>query len=567
MEPTIKRIFESLRKLPNVNPSDLDALIFANEDKGSGLTKSLIKQGIITEQDLLILLVKELRIPTIDLNKYRLDNRLKDSIPEKIARQYNVIPLSMLGETLTVAVSDPLNVFAIDDLRNITGKTIDIVLVSDSQLTRAVDRYYPSAAKSIAQVTESMSEVNVAGGEEQNEHMNMNVEVGEQAPIIQMVNLIIKEAIRQRASDIHMEPSPEGMRVRYRIDGILHDILTVPVESQRAVVVRIKIMSRIDIISFQTPQDGRFKMRMPGGAVDFRVSLLPTTHGQKVVMRILDKNNLSVGLNKLGFSKRSIDLLEEAIYKPFGMILVTGPTGSGKSTTLYSIINKLNTVDRNIITIEDPVEYLIEGLTQIEARPDIGLTFASGLRATLRQSPDIVMVGEIRDDETADIAIKASLTGQMVLSTLHTNDAAGAVTRLVDMGLEPFLVASSVLLVCAQRLCRRICPHCKGPVKMPAEALRKIQDKIQPGAIFYEGKGCDRCRNTGYLGRVGVTEVLIIDDEVRDLLLRGESAETISRHAQENQGMKLLFDDCLDKMFLGETTLTEVYRISSSEDE
>jgi len=567
MESTVNKIFEALRKLPNVNPSDLDALIYASKDNNRGITKTLIKQGIISEQELLILLVKELRIPTIDLNKYRLDQRLKDLIPEKIARQYSVIPLSCLAETLTVAISDPFNVFAIDDLGNITGKTIDIVLAADSQITRSIDRFYLSATKTISKSSANMSQDNLAIVDDQDESMDLNVEEGEQAPIIRMVNLIIKEAIRQRASDIHMEPSPVGMRVRYRIDGILQDILTVPTESQRAVIVRIKIMSLIDIISFQTPQDGRFKMRMPSGEIDFRVSLLPTTHGQKIVMRILDKNNLSVGLNKLGFSKRSVDILEEAIYKPFGMILVTGPTGSGKSTTLYSIINKLNTPERNIITIEDPVEYLIDGLTQIEARQDIGLTFAAGLRAVLRQSPDIVMVGEIRDNETADIAIKASLTGQLVLSTLHTNDAAGALTRLVDMGLEPFLVASSLLVVCAQRLCRRVCPHCKQPVNIPEKALKKIEHKLNPGTIFYEGKGCDHCRNTGYLGRVGVTEILQIDDHVRELLLRGESADVISLYAREKQGMKLIFDDCLDKISQGETTLEEVYRIASAEGE
>jgi type IV pilus assembly protein PilB len=293
---------------------------------------------------------------------------------------------------------------------------------------------------------------------------------------------------------------------------------------------------------------------------------LPTTFGQKVVMRVLDKANLSVGLNKLGFSPAAMEIMEQAIYKPFGMILVTGPTGSGKSTTLYSMINKLNTVDRNIITIEDPVEYLIEGLTQIEAKSDIGLNFATGLKAILRQSPDIVMVGEIRDAETADIAIKASLTGQLVLSTLHTNDAAGAVTRLVDMGLEPFLVASSLVLVCAQRLCRRICPHCKQPAQIRPEALKKIQHKIKPGTVIYEGKGCDRCRNTGYSGRLGVTEILQIDDPVRELLIQGKSSQDIARHAQEHQGMKLLFDDVIDKMCKGETTLTEVYRIATEEE-
>lgn len=566
MESSRDKIFRALRQLPNINPSDLDALRYASQDKNMGLTKAIIKQGIISEQELLILLVRELRIPSIDLSKYRLEERLKEFVPEKLARQYGVIPISSFADTLTVAVSDPLNVFIQDDLRSLTGKNIDIVLASHSQITRTLDQFYASAAQTISQVTENMSEVDLAVVEEHTEQMNIDSESGDQAPIIRMVNLIIKEAIRQRASDIHMEPSAEGMRVRYRIDGILQDILTVPPESQNAVIVRIKIMARIDITSFQLPQDGRFKMRMPSGEIDFRVSLLPTSFAQKVVMRILDKSNLSVGLSKLGFSKRSMELLEEGTQKPFGMILVTGPTGSGKSTTLYSLINKLNTSDRNIITIEDPVEYLVDGLTQIEVKQDIGFTFAMGLRAILRQSPDIVMVGEIRDNETADIAIKASLTGQLVLSTLHTNDSAGALTRLIDMGLEPFLVASSLLLVCAQRLCRRLCPYCKVPIQVPEKVLKKIVHKIKPGTIFYEGKGCDRCRNTGYSGRLGITEVLQIDDNIRELLLKGASSTEISYYAQEKQGMKLLFDDCLDKMTQGETTLAEVFRIASADE-
>ncbi|MBF0489205.1 MAG: type II/IV secretion system protein [Candidatus Omnitrophica bacterium] len=567
MESTRDKILKALRKLPSINPSDFDALVYASMDKNMGLTRAIIKQGIISEQDLLILLVKELRIPSIDLNKYRLDPNLRDIVPEKFARQYGIVPLSSFAETLTVAVSDPLNVYILDDLRSLTGKTIEMVLASYSQILNIQNQYYASVAQTIAQVTENMPDVELSIIDEQFQQMNIDSDSGDHAPIIRMVNLIIKEAIRQRASDIHMEPSAEGMRVRYRIDGILQDILTVPVESQNSVIVRIKIMARVDITSFQMPQDGRFKMRMPTGEIDFRLSLLPTTFAQKVVMRILDKSNLSVGLNKLGFSKRSMTILEETVHKPFGMVLVTGPTGSGKSTTLYSIINKLNTSERNIITIEDPVEYLIDGLTQIEVKQDIGFNFAMGLKSVLRQSPDIVMVGEIRDNETADIAIKASLTGQLVLSTLHTNDAAGALTRLVDMGLEPFLVASSLLLVCAQRLCRRICPYCKAPVIVPEKALEKIKYKIKPDTIFYEGKGCNRCRNTGYLGRMGITEILVIDDHVRELLLRGASSAEIARYAQEKQGMKLLFDDCLDKMCQGETTLTEVYRISSSDDE
>jgi type IV pilus assembly protein PilB len=572
MDTTQERILKALKELPNVNPADIDALKDVKQDKKTGLVKALLKQGIISEQDLLVLLMRELHIPSIDLTKYRFDERLKSILPEKSARQYLVMPLSLLGQTLTVAIADPLNVFIMDDLRNVTGKEVEIVIASESQILRVIDQFYKSTAAPAPQAgldTQDKEFEFLQNKESLQDGLQDpgELQAGAEAPVIRIVNLIIKEALRQRASDIHIEPLEQGMRVRFRIDGILQDILTIPKESKNAVGVRIKLMTNLDITNTQTPQDGRFKMKVGQQEVDFRVSLLPTTYGQKIVMRVLDKNNLSVGLAKLGFSKSAKTVLEESIYKPYGMILVTGPTGSGKSTTLYSLISKLNTPERNIITIEEPVEYLVDGLTQIEVRADIGLNFAAGLRAILRQSPDIVMVGEIRDAETADIAIKASLTGQLVFSTLHTNSAAGAVTRLVDMGLEPFLVASSLVLVCAQRLCRRICDSCKRPMDIKPDILKKIQHRIKPGIVLYEGKGCERCRGTGYIGRVGVTEVLQIDDNIRDMLLKRKTSSDITRYAQKIQGMKLLFDDVVDKMCAGETTLTEVFRVASEEEE
>jgi len=561
MDTTQERILKALKSLPNINPADIDALSEVQQDKKISLVRALIRQGIISEQDLLVLLMRELHIPSIDLSKYRFDERLKSILPEKTARQCAVMPLSLLGQTITVAVADPLNVFMLDDLRNVTSKDIEIVIASESQILKALDQFYASAASA----NETASQGTEVKHKESFDAEVASAQQGE-APVVRIVNLIIKEALRQRASDIHIEPQETGMRVRFRIDGILQDILTIPKESKNAVGVRVKLMAKLDITNTQTPQDGRFKMKEGKQEVDFRVSLLPTSFGQKIVMRVLDKNNLSVGLSKLGFSKNSRELLEASVYKPFGMVLVTGPTGSGKSTTLYSLISMLNTPERNIITIEEPVEYLVDGLTQIEVRSDIGLNFAAGLRAVLRQSPDVVMVGEIRDAETADIAIKASLTGQLVLSTLHTNSAADAVTRLVDMGLEPYLVASSLVLICAQRLCRRICDACKQPVILKPDALKKIQHKLPPGAVLFEGKGCEQCRGTGYKGRVGITEVLQIDDAIRDMLLKKCTSVEISRYAQKNQGMKLLFDDVVDKMCAGETTLTEVFRITSEEE-
>ncbi len=559
----VKIFIESL----GLKKEDISVAEAFQKEKGISLEKALVEKGFIQEEDLLALLVQKLDIPFINLRRFKLEPFLKDVIPERMARQYNIILLSRLDSTITVAVSDPLNVVLIDDLKSVTGKSIGIVLSTSSEIKKAIDGFYGTTAQT--SVKDISKDIQVGDfeivTEQEEDDIDVSVDEGEAAPIIRMVNLVISEALKQRASDIHIEPMAECVRVRYRVDGILRNILNIPKVNQKAVIVRVKIMSQMDITANQTPQDGRFKLKISGKEVDFRVSILPTTFGQKVVMRILDKANLSVGLSGLGISVKALQVLNEAIHKPFGMVVVTGPTGSGKSTTLYSIINELNTVDKNIITVEDPVEYLIEGLTQIQAKPEIGLTFAEGLRAMLRQSPDIVMVGEIRDNETADIAIKASLTGQMVFSTLHTNDAAGALTRLVDMGVEPFLVASSLVLISAQRLCRKICPHCKEPVKFQEDIFKDLDYDFPPDVVFYEGKGCDACRQTGYLGRMSVTEVLGIDDEIRHMLLQGKISDDIKEYACKQNGMATLWQDAMKKCISGLTTLEEVMRITSSD--
>jgi type IV pilus assembly protein PilB len=563
-----KKIINTLIESLDIKKSDIDDAIKLQKQKGISLDKALIEKGLINEEDLLVLLVKELHIPFINLKKYKIDPALKGIIDEKIARQYHIVPISRLEKTITVAIADPLNIFAIDDLKSITGSDIDVVMSTESDIMKGIDEYYSSGlSSSVQEISKDIDigEFEIVSEKEDEQKEGASADEGEQAPVIRMVNLIIREAIKQRASDIHLEPEQDRMRVRYRIDGVLIDVMDVPKDNQNAVIVRIKIMSRLDITATRVPQDGRFKMRIAHQEVDFRVSLLPTSSGQKIVLRILNKQNLQVGLSGLGFSEGSMEILQRGIHHPFGMILVTGPTGSGKSTTLYSIINELNNVDKNIITIEDPVEYLIEGLTQIQARPEIGMTFASGLRAVLRQSPDIVMVGEIRDSETSDIAIKASLTGQLVFSTLHTNDAAGALTRLVDMGVEPFLVSSSIVLICAQRLCRKICPKCKEPVTIPNKVLDELDCKIKSGTVFYHGKGCSQCRDTGYSGRVGVTEVLEIDDVVRDMLIKGEASDAIKEYARKEKGLVTLWEDVVSKFIAGETTMDEVLRIASGD--
>jgi len=560
------KIIEALISSKNIKKEDIAACLKFQKEKGVSLDRVLVERGLIGEQELLMLLVKELNIPTIKLSKYKIDPELKEIIPERIARQYTLIPISKLAKTITIAIADPLNIFAVDDLRSITGRDIDVTMSTESEILYAIDNFYGSkGSQSVNEVSKDIDAqtLEIVGIQETEDATNVVAEEGEQAPIIKIVDLIIKEAIKQRASDIHLEPEVDDLRVRYRIDGILQDILNLPKVNQNAVLTRIKIMARLDITETRLPQDGRFKMRIAGREVDFRVSILPTTFGQKVVMRILDKESLSIGLDGLGFSTDDVEKFQDAITKPFGMILVTGPTGSGKSTTLYSIVNQLNTVDKNIITVEDPVEYLIEGLTQIQARPEIGLSFASGLRSILRQSPDIVMVGEIRDAETADIAIKASLTGQLVFSTLHTNDAAGALTRLVDMGVEPFLVASSLVMVCAQRLCRRICLKCKEPVEIHSEVLKSLGYKGKGKEDFSQGKGCEACRQTGYKGRMGILEVMDIDDTIREMLIKGQASDDIKEYAIKNNQMTTLHDDALRKMAAGLTTAQEVLRVTS----
>ena len=569
MSETLKdKVLKSLIQSQHLKQKDIDEAVALQKKKGISLDKALLQKGLINEKDLLVLLVRELNIPFINLGKYRIDPSLKEIIPERVARQYHILPLSALENSITVAIADPLNVFAIDDLKNITGKDIEIVMSTSEDIARTVDQYY--GMQTAATVSDISKDIDVGDFEivserEKGENLDTVVDESEKAPIIRMVNLIIKEALRQRASDIHIEPMVDHVRVRYRIDGVLRDILEIPKENQNAVTVRIKIMSRLDITSIHVPQDGRFKLKVASKEVDFRVSILPITFGHKIVMRILDKESLSIGLGGLGFTEKHVKIMEEAVKRPFGMMLVTGPTGSGKSTTLYSMLNTLNTVDRNIVTVEDPVEYLLDGLTQIHTNAEIGLTFAEGLRAILRQSPDVVMIGEIRDNETADISIKASLTGQLVLSTLHTNDAAGALTRLIDMGVEPFLVASSLILVSAQRLCRRICEQCKQPVDIPKEVLKELDYRFKPGVVFYTGKGCKGCLNTGYRGRLGITEVLEIDDTVRDMLLSGKSSGDIKKYSRDKKGMETLWEDAMEKCVSGLTTLEEVLRVTTSE--
>jgi type IV pilus assembly protein PilB len=569
--PALKEtIIEILIKSNQLSKEQLEEAIALQRQKQIPLRKVLIGQGIVSEEGLLSLLSEQLYIPTLHLGKYKFDPELIQLIPEHMARQYNIIPLSRIGNTLTVAMFDPLNIFALDDIKTCTNCDIDIVLSPEEEISRAIDAQYRSEVEDMQHVLEDASLEQMGMGKKDVELLRQEdlelsnvLKESEKAPIVQLVELVLTQALKKRASDIHIEPEVDFLRIRYRIDGSLHEILRVPKVNQNAILARVKIISNLDITENRVPQDGRFKVRFSGKEVDFRVSALPTTFGQKFVLRLLDKGNLSIGLDKLGFSAQPLVVFKEAIAKPFGMVLVTGPTGSGKSTTLYSVLNQLNTPDRNIITIEDPVEYQLEGITQIQVKPEIGLDFASGLRSLLRQSPDVILIGEIRDPETADIAIKASLTGQLVFSTLHTNDAITSITRLIDMGVEPFLVASSLVMLSAQRLCRKMCVKCRKPVEVTREYLAKIGFKDK--ATFYVAEGCKYCSNTGFYGRIAILEAVIIDDVMREMIIQRKSLDEIRHYAVNKRGMLTLRDDAFLKVKDGLTTLEEAIRITTEE--
>ena len=565
-----ENIIDILLKGERITKEQLDKALGLQKEKGLPLRRVLIEEGIATEEALLSLFSEQLYMPTMHLSRFKFDPLVINLIPERIARLYALVPLSKMGNTLTIAIADPLNILALDDLKNFTGCNIDIVLSPEEQILKCIESQYSKEAKDMANIIkESAAGKEISGSKDPQLMKPDEIEISsaledsEKAPIVQLVDIILAQALKRRASDIHIEPEIDCLRIRYRVDGTLHDVIKVPKINQNAILARLKIISNLDITENRVPQDGRFKVKSDGREVDFRVSSLPTTFGQKFVLRALDKGNLSIGLDKLGFSDQPAAVFKAAIAKPFGMILVTGPTGSGKSTTLYSVLNQLNTPEVNIITIEDPVEYQVEGITQIQVKPDIGLNFASGLRALLRQSPDVIMIGEIRDSETADIAIKAALTGQIVLSTLHTNDAISSITRLIDMGVEPFLVASSVIMLCAQRLARKICLKCRKPIEVPEDFLKKIGFKDE--AVFYKADGCKYCNNTGMHGRIAVLETVLIDDTIREMIIRRKSLDEIKEYAVGECGMKTLRDDAFIKVKQGQTTLEEALRITTEE--
>jgi type IV pilus assembly protein PilB len=581
------RIGELLLKEKRISPEQLQEALNYQRQNGGKLGFNLIKLGYVKDDEITALLSKQYGVPSIALSQFDVDPAVVKLVPAETAHKYQIIPLSRSGATLTIAMTDPTNVFAMDDIKFMTGYNVEPVVASETAVIDAIQKYYnkagapgngngaansggASALEVASKALEDMPNLGDAGDVEVLEEFEeISAEAlakqGEEAPVIKLVNVILMSAIQKGASDIHIEPYEKELRVRYRVDGILYNIMQPPMKFRDAITSRIKIMSKLDIAEKRLPQDGRIKIRFQDNGemrdIDFRVSCLPTLFGEKIVLRLLDKTKLMLDMTKLGFEQASLDKFEVAIEKPWGMVLVTGPTGSGKTNTLYSSIARINTIQTNIMTAEDPVEFNLMGVNQVQVKESIGLNFAAALRSFLRQDPNIILVGEIRDFETAEIAVKAALTGHLVLSTLHTNDAPSTINRLMNMGIEPFLVASSLNLVCAQRLVRRICKNCTEPDPTPSPALVQAGFTAEEAksVVPNKGKGCEKCNNTGFKGRVGLYEVMEVTEEIRELILVGASALELRRKAVD-EGMITLRRSGLLKVKDGVTTIEEIVR-------
>ena len=555
-------------------PAQLQEAMGVQKKQGGRLLKILTDQNFVTEQDMVISMGRCLDTPPVNLAKMRVPDTVLELVPKDMARAYKLAPICKLGNKLFVAMADPLNVLALDDLRQRTKMEIVPMITTERAVTEALsgvgsatanmDAVLRDAAEKAAQEAAAQSD-NVEEVAVKREEIDLDKMAAdsEDAPVIKIVNLILVQAIKEKASDIHIEPFEKEIKLRYRVDGALVEASSPPKALQLPIASRIKILAGLDIAERRLPQDGRFRIRVSGKEVDLRVSILPTTHGEKIVIRLLDKGNLQGSIENMGLDEYTLGIFKKAIDAPHGMILVTGPTGSGKTTTLYTVLGELNNPIYNIVTVEDPVEYQLMGINQVAVKSDIGMGFAEALRSILRQDPDIVMIGEIRDNETADIAVKAALTGHQVLSTLHTNDAAGAITRLDDMGIEPFLISSSVILTCAQRLVRRICQNCREDFKPEPEVFQNLGIE-DDGSIFYRGSGCPRCNGRGYSGRAAVLEVLPVSEAIRRLIIKRASAAVIKNQAI-SEGMKTLRMVGIDKAREGVTTLEEVLRVTSED--
>lgn len=568
-----KRLGDILRDQELVTDEQLRECINLQRHQGGNLASILVQQEYLSEEDLVVTLSEQLGIPHIRVSNYNIPEEVLEEVPETLARQYLMLPVSLTGDVLTLAMADPLNIMALDDLSLLTSYEIKPVVAMQHELLETIEKHYGSGKKGEELYEQLVGDGNDADSletikeEEEVRDISQLKNDAEDAPVIRLVNLILVNALNAGASDIHVEPFEKVVRVRYRIDGKLEETKNPPRNLLPAIISRIKIMAQLDIAEHRLPQDGRFRIMFKGREIDFRTAILPCYHGEKVVMRVLDKGTLALDLDSLGFEKQPMDAFKSALGRPYGMMLITGPTGSGKTTTLYSALHKLNDITENVVTVEDPVEYEMFGVNQVQVKSEIGFTFAAALRQILRQDPDTIMVGEIRDEETADVAVKAALTGHLVLSTLHTNDASSVYTRLTDMNLEPFLVQSSVVFAAAQRLMRKVCPDCVESVQVTADTLKQIQfyDTTFEGTpTFVRGYGCKRCKNLGYKGRLAVIEAMPNYPELEEIILSRGSASQIKKIAVQC-GMHTLRQNSLVKAARGSTTIEEVLRITATD--
>jgi len=555
--------------LTNEQREELEA---KQKEKGTRMLKLIVDESYVNEQDLAVCMGRVLKTPPVNLSRIGIEQEIAELLPKDMCKTHKVLPVSRLDNLLFLAMADPLNVLALDDIKRITNMEIQPMIATEKTIIDKLDNLDSGGKTSMEDLINDAEREELEAEAEAAEHVDESLEdlesmdiegAGEEAPVIKMGNLILVQAIKERASDIHIEPFEKMIRLRYRIDGALVDMTPPPKKMQMALTSRLKIMSNLDIAERRLPQDGRMRMKVGGRAIDLRVSFLPVVHGEKCVLRVLDKSNLSASIDKLGMDEETLDRFKAAVRSPHGLILVTGPTGSGKTTTLYSALAEVNKPDVNIITVEDPVEFQIPGINQVPVKKEIGLTFAAALRSILRQDPDICMIGEIRDEETAEIAVEAALTGHQVLSTMHCNDAPGAVTRLDDMGIAPFLISSSVILACAQRLLRRVCKACKEEVEYPDQMYKDLQIPTNTfeGVQLYRGRGCERC-NKGYAGRVAIIEVMTVSDDIKKLVLKRSSGMELMECAK-GEGMKTLRMVALDKVREGISTLEQALALTS----
>jgi type IV pilus assembly protein PilB len=564
----VNRLGELLVRNKLIDEKQLAKALEEQKASGGRLGASLVKLGFLKEEDLAAFLSRQYGVPSINLGEFDIDASVIKLVPAEVAQKYQLVPVNRAGSTLIVAMADPSNIFAIDDIKFMTGYNVEVVVAAEASIKTAIDRYYDQSA-SFDEVMGDLDDIDLEVIDEGDEVDASELEkASEDAPVVKLVNLILTDAIKKKASDIHVEPYEKSFRVRYRIDGVLHEVMKPPLKLKNALTSRIKIMSEMDISERRLPQDGRIKIKLPGGKdMDYRVNCLPTLFGEKICLRLLDKSNLQLDMTKLGYEEQSLKWFKEQIHKPFGMVLVTGPTGSGKTVSLYSALAELNKTTENISTAEDPVEFNFAGINQVQMHEEIGLNFASALRAFLRQDPDIIMIGEIRDFETAEIGVKAALTGHLVLSTLHTNDSPSTVNRLLNMGIEPFLVASAVNIITGQRLGRRVCKECMEPEDIPRDTLLQAgvpEDQVDE-VVCYKGKGCSACNDTGYKGRVGFYQVMPMFEELRELILAGANTAELKRESMR-LGVKTMRQAALTKMAEKVTSFEEVLRCTIADD-